>query len=216
MIRVLIADDHTIVRDGLRQILSEEPDIQVAAEAEDGDQALTLVRGQAFDVVVLDLAMPGRSGIELIKAMRADCPDLPVLVLSMHDEDQYAVRTIKAGAMGYLTKASASTQLLAAIRRLAAGRMFISDSVAERLAQTLSATRPTAPHELLSDREYQVFLMLAAGEPVSVIASKLHLSAKTVSTHKTRIMQKMDFANMADLIRYAIERDLLERQVSLA
>jgi DNA-binding NarL/FixJ family response regulator len=208
MIRILIADDHPVVRDGLKQIISEQGDMQVIGEAVDGDALLTALRQGLPDVVLCDMSMPGRSGIDLIKTIKAQWPDLPLLILSVHEDDMYAVRTIKAGAMGYLTKASPSEQLLAAIRRVFAGRLYINEDVAEKLALQLIGGEQL-PHTGLSDREHQVFVMMAEGLTVSEIAKQLHLSVKTISTHKTNIMQKMDWTNMAELIRYAIEHGLV-------
>lgn len=208
MIRILIADDHPVVRDGLKQIISEQGDMQVIGEAVDGDALLTALRQGLPDVVLCDMSMPGRSGIDLIKTIKAQWPDLPLLILSVHEDDMYAVRTIKAGAMGYLTKASPSEQLLAAIRRVSAGRLYINEDVAEKLALQLIGGEQL-PHTGLSDREHQVFVMMAEGLTVSEIAKQLHLSVKTISTHKTNIMQKMDWTNMAELIRYAIEHGLV-------
>jgi DNA-binding NarL/FixJ family response regulator len=210
MIRVLLADDHAIVRAGLKEILAETGDIVVAAEAANGHEVLAQVRAHDFDVAVLDLSMPGRSGIELIRQVKGEKPGLRVLVLTMHSEKQYAVRALRAGASGYLTKESAAEQLVAAIRRVAAGGAYISPETAERLALGASAAAPGAPHERLSDREFQVFRMIACGASVSEIARALSLSVKTVSTHKTRILEKMGLANQAELIRYALEHQLLD------
>lgn len=210
MIRVLLADDHTIVRAGLKEILADTGDITVAAEATNGQEVMAQVRGQDFDVAVLDMSMPGRSGIELIKQVKDEKPRLPILILSMHSEEQYAVRALKAGASGYLTKDAAADQLVAAIRRIAAGGAYVSPETAERLALDAGSRPEAAPHTLLSDREFQVFLMIARGVSVSEIARSLSLSVKTVSTHKTRILEKMGLANQAELIRYALEHQLLD------
>jgi len=208
MIRILIADDHPIVRDGIKQIISEQSDMVLAGEAVNGEELLAALAQGLPDVVLCDMSMPGRSGIELIRAIKAQWPKLPILVLSVHEDDMYAVRTIKAGAMGYLTKACPSEQLVAAVRRVAVGRIYINEDVAEKLAlQLMGGDRQ--PHSVLSDREYQVFVMLAEGLSVSEIAKRLHLSIKTISTHKTNIMQKMNFANMAELVRYSIEKGLV-------
>lgn len=208
MIRIFIADDHPIVRDGLKQIISEQADMRVVGEAVNGDDLLLALREELPDVLLCDMSMPGRSGIELIKTIKADWPDLPLLVLSIHEDDVYAVRTIKAGAMGYLTKACHSEQLLSAIRRVFSGRLYINPDVAEKLAlQAIGGEQ--LPHSVLSDREYQVLVMMAEGLTVTEIARRLHRSVKTISTHKTNIMQKMNFSNMAELFRYAIEHNLL-------
>lgn len=208
MIRILIADDHPIVRNGLKQLISEHEDMQVIGEVTDGDELFAWLRQELPDVVLCDMSMPGRSGIDLIKTVKAQWPSLPLLVLSVHEDDMYAVRTIKAGAMGYVTKASPSEQLLAAIRRVSSGRLYINEDVAEKLALQFIGGEQM-PHSKLSDREHQVFVMLAEGMTVSEIARSLHLSVKTISTHKTNIMQKMGWSNMAELIRYAIEHDLV-------
>lgn len=210
MIRVLLADDHAIVRAGLREILADTGDIVVAAEASNGQEALARVRGEDFDVAVLDLSMPGRNGIELIRLVKAEKPKLRILVLSMHSEQQYAVRALKAGASGYLTKETAADQLVAAIRRIAAGGAYVSPETAERLALDAGTRTEAAPHARLSDREFQVFQMIARGASVSEIARELSLSVKTVSTHKTRLLEKMGLANQAELVRYALEHKLLD------
>jgi DNA-binding NarL/FixJ family response regulator len=209
-ISVLIADDHAIVREGLRRILAGDPAFRVAGEAKDGHEVLAAVRAGGFDVLLLDLSMPGRSGIELLKQVKAERPALKVLVLSMHDEEQYAVRAIRAGASGYLNKDTAGAQLVAALRRIAAGGLFITPTVAEALAAGLQAPANELPHKRLSDREYEVLLLLAGGESVSGIAERLHLSVKTVSTHKTHIFEKMNLGSLADLVRYALAHRLLD------
>jgi DNA-binding NarL/FixJ family response regulator len=210
MIRIVVADDHTIVREGLKQLLSAAADLRVVGEAQTGHEVLERVRGLDFDVLLLDMSMPGRSGIELIKQVRAEKPGLRVLVLSMHQEQQYAVRAIKAGAAGYLTKESASAQLISAIRKVAAGGAFITEAVAEQLALGAMPQTERLPHEALSDREFQVFRRLTSGEAVSKIAEALSLSVKTVSTHKAHIMRKMSMSNPAELIRYAIRHRLID------
>ena len=210
MIRVLLADDHAIVRAGLKEILSDTGDMTVAGEAGSGPEVLAQVRAHDYDVLVLDMSMPGRSGIELIKQLKGEKPKLRILVLSMHGEAQYAVRAIRGGASGYLTKDSAADQLVAAIRRIAAGGAFVSPETAERLALDFDRPADAPPHTLLSDREFQVFCFIASGKSVSQIASDLSLSVKTVSTHKTRIMEKMSLANQTDLIQYAIRHRLLD------
>lgn len=210
MIRVLLADDHAIVRAGLREILTSTGDIAVAAEATNGHEVLERVRAADFDVAVLDMSMPGRSGIELIKQVKREKPKLRILVLTMHSEEQYAVRTLRAGASGYLTKDSATEQLVAAIRRIAAGGAYVSAETAEQLARDAVPRTDAAPHTLLSDREFQVFRMIVDGKSVGAIARQLSLSVKTVSTHKTRILEKMGLANQAELIRYALEHKLLD------
>ena len=205
MIRVVIADDHTILREGLRQLLGAATDIEVAGEAADGFEVLARVRGLDFDVLLLDMSMPGKSGIELIKQVKAEKPRLRVLVLSMHEEAQYAVRAIKAGASGYVTKDSAGTQLVTAIRKVANGGAFITAEVAEQLALGAMPDAEQPPHTLLSDREYEVFELLVSGHTVTDIAGRLNLSGKTVSTHKARLMEKLGIDNQADLVRYAMK-----------
>lgn len=208
--RVLIADDHVIVREGLKRILATEPAFEVAGEAGDGHEVLAAVRAGGFDVLLLDLSMPGRSGIDLVRQVKSERPALHVLVLSMHDEQQYAVRAIRAGASGYLTKDTATTQLVAALRKIASGGLFITPAVAEALALGLQAPAEELPHKRLSDREYEVFMLLANGESVSGIAERLHLSVKTVSTHKTHVLEKMNLGSLAELVRYAVAHRLLD------
>jgi len=208
MIRVVLADDHTIVREGLKQLLSSTPDISVVGEAVDGFEALQRVRELDFDVLVLDLSMPGKSGMDLIKQSRSERPGVRIVVLSMHQEHQYAVRAIRAGASGYLTKESASAQLVSAIRKVAAGGAFISAEVAERLAHEAHGVQPEAAHSRLSDREYEVLRLLVSGQSLTAIATRLNLSVKTISTHKARLMQKIGVDNQADLIRYAIAQGI--------
>ena len=208
MIRVLVADDHTIVREGLKQILAKSGDLVVAGEAANGNDVLRMVREQEWDVLVTDMSMPGRNGLELIKLVKAARPKLPVLVLSMYGEEQFAVRAIRAGASGYLNKESASDQLVAAIRKIASAGMYVSGAVAEALLRNVRDGERKVPHEQLSDRELQVLQLIAGGRSVTQIAETLNLSPKTVSTHKARILEKMHMTNQAELIRYAIEHAL--------
>jgi DNA-binding NarL/FixJ family response regulator len=210
MIRIVIADDHTIVREGLKTVLSAATDFTVVAEAQNGHEVMQRVRELDFDVLVLDMSMPGKSGTELIKQVHAEKPKLRILVLTMHEEQQYAVRAIKSGAAGYLTKDSASAQLVSAIRKVAAGGAFISAAVAEQFALGAMPDAAGPPHRALSDREFQVFRALVSGKTVTDIADELNLSVKTVSTHKARIMEKMSLRNQAELIRYAIGHRLLD------
>jgi DNA-binding NarL/FixJ family response regulator len=210
MIRVVVADDHTIVREGLRQLLLGSNDFDVVSEARDGHEVMQRVRELDFDVLLLDMSMPGKSGMELIKQVKSERPKLRILVLSMHQEHQYAVRAIKAGASGYLTKESASSQLAAAIRKVASGGAFISAEVAEQLALGAMPQAEGPPHTALSDREYQVFRLLVSGRTVSEIGEQLNLSVKTVSTHKARLMEKMGVANQTELIHYAIKHRLID------
>ena len=204
MIRVLIADDHSIVRDGLKRILAATADLQVAGEAASGDEALALVKANDYDVVMLDMSMPGLSGIDLIKRLKLEKPKLRILVLSMHGESQYAVRALKAGAAGYLGKDSAAEVLLAALRKIAAGGVHIGEAAAASLLQT--SGKP--PHQALSDREFEVMRLLVEGLGPTEIGERLHLSVKTVSTHKTRILEKLNLGSTAELVRYALEHGL--------
>ena len=203
MIRVLLADDHKIVRDGLKRILSGN--IEVAAEAASGDEALALVKAHDYDVAVLDMSMPGLSGLDLIKRLKIEKPKLRILVLSMHGERQYAARALKAGASGYLNKDSAAEQLVGAVRKIAAGGVHIGDAAAASLLHA----GDKAPHEALSDREFEVLRLLVEGLGPTDIGEKLHLSVKTVSTHKTRILEKLNLGSTAELVRYALDHKLL-------
>lgn len=210
MTRIVLADDHAIVREGLKRIVGDVADFEVVGEAADGTEVMRAVRELEFDVLVLDLSMPGRSGMELIKLAKAEKPKLKILVLSMHQETQYAVRAIKSGASGYLTKESAPAQLEQAIRKIAGGGAYISAEVAEQLALGAMPGGESLPHESLSDREFQVFRALVAGEAVSDIAARLNLSVKTVSTHKANLMQKLGLANQTELVRYALKNGLAD------
>ena len=211
MVRIVVADDHTIVREGLKQILAGQPDFEVVAEAADGHEVMKRVRELDFDVLLLDMSMPGKSGVELVKQVRSEKPKLRILILTMHEEHQYAVRAIRAGASGYLTKEGASSQLVTALRKVASGGAYISAEVAEQLALNAMPDAAGPPHERLSDREFQVFRMIAEGKSVSEIAERLNLSVKTVSTHKANVLQKMNMTNQGELIRYAIENNLVEK-----
>ena len=204
MIRVLLADDHSIVRDGLKRILASTPDLEVAGEAANGDQALALVKAHDFDVVMLDMSMPGLSGIDLIKRLKIEKPRLRILVLSMHGESQYAARALKAGAAGYLNKDAAADALLGALRKVAGGGVHIGDAAAAALLN-----KTESPHETLSDREFEVMRFLVDGLGPTEIAERLHLSVKTVSTHKTRILDKLGLGSTAELVRYVMEHKLL-------
>jgi DNA-binding NarL/FixJ family response regulator len=209
-VRIVLADDHAIVREGLKRIVGDVEDFTVAGEAADGTEVMKTVRSLDFDVLVLDLSMPGRSGMELIKLVKAEKPKLRILVLSMHQEMQYAVRAIKSGASGYLTKESAPALLEQAIRKIAGGGAYISAEVAEQLALGAMPGGDTPPHETLSDREFEVFRMLVTGEAVSDVAAKLNLSVKTVSTHKSNLMQKLGLSNQTELVRYALKHGLTD------
>ena len=209
MIRALIADDHALVRDGLRHILQNASGFEVVGEANDGISTIALVRSSAADVLVLDLSMPGRNGVELIKQIKEERPALRILVLTMHAEQQYAVRAFKAGASGYLTKESASAELVAAVTKVASGGVYVSLAMAERFAQSLNEPADTLPHQRLSDREFDVFRRIAAGQTLTEIAAELCVSSKTVSTYKTRILEKMQMPHEAALVRYALRHKLL-------
>ncbi|SOE53536.1 two component transcriptional regulator, LuxR family [Burkholderia sp. OK233] len=209
MIRVLIADDHALVRDGLRHILQNASGFEVVGEANDGVSTIALARSNAADVLVLDLSMPGRNGVELIKQIKEEKPALRVLVLTMHAEQQYAVRAFKAGASGYLTKESASAELVTAVSKVASGGVYVSLAMAERFAQSLNEPADTLPHQRLSDREFDVFRRIAAGQTLTEIAAELCVSSKTVSTYKTRILEKMQMPHEAALVRYALRHKLL-------
>jgi len=207
MIRVLLADDHQIVRDGLRRILAGQADLEVAGEAANGDEALALVRAHDYDVAVLDLSMPGLSGLDLVKRLKLEKPQLRLLVLSMHGEQQYAARALKAGASGYLTKDSASAQLIGALRKVAGGGVHVSAAAVAGLVSAAGGDGP--PHARLSDREFEVLKLLAGGASPTDIARRLHLSVKTVSTHKTRVLEKLGLGGTAELVRYALEHKLV-------
>lgn len=215
MIKIMIVDDHAMVREGLKRILEGCSDMQVTCEAGDGIDALRKVRSQQLDVVVLDMSMPGRSGTELIKQIKDEKPKLPVLVLSMHKEEQYAGRVLRAGASGYLCKDGAPSQLILAIRKVAFGGVFITPEAAEGMAMGLIPSQSAAAHTLLSDREYQIFKLIVDGLGNTEIANKLNISVKTVSTHKTRIMLKMNLATTTDMIRYALKHELIDSSDSL-
>jgi DNA-binding NarL/FixJ family response regulator len=205
MISILLADDHTVVREGIKRLLGGFEDLQVVAEAADGTEVMAGVRRDGFDILVTDLSMPGREGVDLIKQVRREAPRLPIVVLTMHPPEQYAVRVIRAGAGAYLTKDVAPDELAEAIRRVARGGMYLTPRVAELLAVEIRPRVSGAPHHTLSDREFQVFQMLVEGRTVGEIAERLCVSIKTISTHKTRILEKMGATSVADLVRYAVK-----------
>lgn len=208
-IKVIITDDHAILRDGLKQILAETEDIKVIAEAENATEAIMVARKNPADVMVLDVSLPDRNGVEALKILKKEHPDLAILMLSMYKEDQYAVRSLKAGASGYLTKQGASAELVMAIRTIATGKKYLSISVAESLANHLSdETRPL--HETLSDREFQTLSMIASGMTVGEIADKLCLSVKTISVYRARLLEKLRLSNNSEIIHYAIKHDLID------
>jgi len=210
MISILIADDHAIVRDGLKEILARSGDLTAGGEARNGQEVLRLVREAQWDLLLMDMSMPGRSGIDLIKQVKAEQPKLPILVLSMHQEHEYAVRAIRAGASGYLNKDSAADLLVAAIRKIVSGGVFLSESAAELLARETLRGDDAPPHTQLSSREFQIFGMIVQGKTVTDIAAELSLSVKTVSTHKMRVLEKMNFTNQAELVRYALTHRLFD------
>lgn len=209
-IKILIADDHAIVREGLKQILADSGGIVVTGDAENGNDAIKLARTIDADVLLLDISMPDKSGIEVLKQIKKETPKLAVLVLSMHREDQYAIRSLKAGASGYLNKQSAPAELVDAIRQVASGRKYISPALAQELANQIGDDRNVAPHETLSDREYQTLIMIASGKTVSDIALELSLSVKTISMYRTRLLQKMKLRHNAELTHYAIKNNLVD------
>ena len=209
-IRVLIADDHAIVRQGLRQILSDTPDLTVAGEAENGVQAVQMVRSGEWDVVLMDVSMPDRNGIDALKLIKKEFPRLPVLILSMYPEEQYAIRALKAGASGYLTKQSAPDLLVTAIRQVASGKKYVSPSLAEDLANAIGEDSERPAHEKLSDREYQTLCMIASGKTPTEIAEALNLSVKTVSVYRARLLEKMHLRNNAELTHYGLKHGLAE------
>ncbi|MFM9970271.1 MAG: response regulator [Burkholderiales bacterium] len=209
MIRILICDDHLIVRQGLKQILSDAPDIEIAGEAENGAEALRMARKGEFDLLLLDIALPGRDGLDVLKQCRAELPKLPVLVLSTYPEGQYAVRCLRLGASGYLNKGADVDLMMEAIRKAAAGGVFVTVSQAEALAASIRGPEERAPHEMLSTREYQVFQLIAQGLSVAKIAERLSLSPNTVSTYRARIFDKTGASNEVEVALYAVRRKLL-------
>jgi DNA-binding NarL/FixJ family response regulator len=210
MIKILIADDHTIVRQGLVQLLSEVPELEIGGTAGNGAEVLAEVRAGSYDLVLLDLNMPGPHGIELIKQIKAEKPSLFVLVLSMHKEEQFALRALKAGACGYLTKESAVDELVAAVHAVVEGGVYISASVAQAMAMDIVRPKPGPAVSELSQREFSVLVMIGQGRALNDIAEQLHLSPKTVSTYKSRILEKLGLANTAELVRYAVAHQLLD------
>jgi DNA-binding NarL/FixJ family response regulator len=210
MIKILIADDHGIIRKGIKQILSRTSDIEVTAEASTGQEALEKIWTSHFDLVILDISLPGRNGLEILKQIKSQKPKLPVLILSMYPEEQYAVRVLRAGASGYLTKESDKNELVEAIRRIAEGKKYITPSLAEKLASELEPSNDKALHERLSDREYHILCLIAKGKSSNEIAEELALSIKTVSTHRARVLEKMGMKSNAELTYYAVQSKLVE------
>jgi len=210
MINILIADDHAVVREGVKRILSEMPDITVAGEAGNGQEALEKIAKKAYDLILLDIAMPGKDGLEILKEIKALKPKLPVLVLSMFPEEQYALRALKSGASGYLTKESIPDELIKAVRKITQGGKYISSSFSEKFILSMDSDMERPPHENLSDREYQVMRMIASGRTLKEIAEALFLSVKTVSTYRARILEKMGMKNNAELTHYAIKNNIVD------
>ena len=209
-LEILVADDHAIIRDGLRKILADTDDLIVAGEACNGHMVLEKIQEREWSMIMLDLSMPGRHGIELIKLIKEKCPKLPILIFSMHPEEQFAVRAIRAGASGYLSKEEDSDLFIPAIRRVARGGMFISPKVAELLATDISPIKKSQSHTILSNREFEIFIRIVRGMNLTEIADEFSLSIKTISTHKTHILDKMGLNNHVDLVRYAVENNLLD------
>jgi len=210
MINVVVIDDHAVVREGLKRIISENPGMAVSGEAGDGFEAMKVVKDNPCDVVLLDITMPNRNGLDILKQIHAESPRLPVLVLSMHAEDQYAIRVLRAGAAGYLTKESAPAKLVQAIRKVVRGGKYVSQTLAEKLVFDLDSDMDKVPHETLSDREFQVLCMIASGKTVGDIAGELSLSVKTISTYRVRILEKLQMKNNAEITRYAIKQGLVD------
>ena len=210
MIKIFIADDHAIVRQGLKQIVSDQPDMTVAGEAENGAEVMRFVRDEKCDLIILDITLPDKSGLDLLPEIKNLRPEIKILILSMHTEEQFAIRALKSGASGYLTKMSAPTELIKAIRRINAGGKYINQAIAEQLAFFYGDESDAPVHERLSDREFQVMRMIGEGRTLREIADTLHISEKTVSTYRTRILEKMNMTRNAELIRYAVQNKLVE------
>jgi DNA-binding NarL/FixJ family response regulator len=208
-IRILIADDHPIVREGYKKILTSQPDMDVTGEAGNGQEVLDLIQKKDFDLILLDISMPGRSGLEILKELKSQKPHLPVMILSIYPEEQYAVRAFRDGASGYLTKASTPKELISAIRKVSHGGRYVTEALAEKLTYFLHGDADKVPHEKLSDREYQVMLLIASGKTVTQIADELCLSVKTISTYRRHILEKMQFTTNAEITMYAIQNKLL-------
>lgn len=210
MIEILLADDHALFREGLKQILAKHPDMHIADEVGNGNDVLQKIRERRYDIVILDISMPGQSGWDVLTEITSEQPSLPVLILSMHPENQYAIRMLKAGASGYVSKESVSNELITAIRKVASGGKHISQAIAEKLAFEIDRRAEKLPHQLLSNREFQVMSMLAGGTTVGEIAESLHLSEKTISTYRARIFEKLNVRNIAELTHYALQQKLIE------
>ena len=211
VINVLVVDDHSLIRKGLKQILDDTADIRVTGEAETGAEAIRMVRENKYDIALLDITLPDKYGIDVLKQLKLQCPSLPVLILSMHPDDQYALRAIKAGASGYMNKQSAPSQLVTAIRKVAGGKKYISSELAEQLADDLTSDKPQdVSHKILSNREYQTLCLMAQGKSLSEMADIMSLSAKTVSVYRSRMLEKMKLKNNAEAVRYAINNHLID------
>ena len=210
MIKILVVDDHIIVREGLKKILLDTPDMVVADEASNGQEVTKKIWDNDYDLILLDISLPGRSGLDVLKQLKCTKPEVPILILSVHPEEQYALRSLRAGASGYLTKQSAPDELVGAIRKVAKGRKYITSTIAEKLAFELEVDAHELPHETLSDREYQVMCLIGSGKTVKEIAETLSLSVKTISTHRTHILNKMQMKNSAQLTHYAIKNALVD------
>jgi len=209
MIKLLIADDHAVVREGVKQIVQDSRDIVVVSEAGNGQEVLKIIEEQEIDVVLLDISMPGRSGLDIMKQLKKLKPELHILILTMHPEEQYAIRAFKAGASGYLNKKSVPDELLTAIRKVSKGRKYFSSSLAEDLVSYLLTEKEGMPHEYLSDREYEVMCLIASGKTVKEIASEMKLSVKTISTYRSRLLTKMNMTTNAELTQYSIQNSLV-------
>ena len=209
-VRVLIADDHPVVRDGLKTMLASDPEVTVVGEARDGDEALKLMHDVEWDVAVLDYSMPGKGGVDLLSAVKHDYPDRPVLILSIYPEDPHGMRALKAGAAGYITKESAGEELTAAVKKVMSGGRYVSAALAEKLAARLTPDQDRPPHERLSDREYRVMWLLASGRSLQQIAEEMHLSPSTVSTYRGRILKKLQLSSNVELVHYAMKHRLIE------
>lgn len=206
--QILIGDDHELIREGIKRIFADASDIECVGEARNAHEVIAALEQQSWDIVVLDINLPGRSGLDVLKEIKQRFPDIPVLILSMYPEDQYAVRMIKAGAVGYVNKGSAATELLQAIRKVSAGGKYINASVAEKLVEAVDTGGPS--HANLSDREFEIFRLLASGKTVGEIAGMLNRSVKTISTHRSHILSKMNLNNNAEIMQYALEHKLLD------